>query len=90
MNREDLVKELSKVTKLSQKTVNDLLTTFFDSVEQAVSRGEKVTLVGFGTFERKERAARQGRNPQTGAIIQIEAKKVPTFVAGKHFKELVK
>ena len=56
----------------------------------SLKKGEKVTLVGFGTFERRQRAARTGRNPQTGKEIKIAAKKVPAFSAGKKFKELVK
>ncbi|MCQ2957455.1 MAG: HU family DNA-binding protein, partial [Candidatus Gastranaerophilales bacterium] len=61
-----------------------------DAIQTAVKKGNKVTLVGFGTFERRARAARTGRNPQTGAAIKIAAKKVPAFTAGKKFKELVK
>ena len=61
-----------------------------DTIEKTVKKGNKVTLVGFGTFEARKRAARTGRNPQTGATLKIAAKKVPAFSAGKKFKELVK
>ena len=80
MNREELVAEIAKV----------VLTATIDTIEKTVKKGEKVTLVGFGTFERRQRAARTGRNPQTGATLKIAAKKVPAFSAGKKFKELVK
>lgn len=90
MNKEELVKEIAKKTKMSQKDAGEVLAAFIGTVEKAVSKGQKVTLVGFGTFERRERAARTGRNPQTGKAIKIPAKKVPAFSAGKKFKELVK
>ena len=90
MNKEDLVKEVSKKLKVSQKSVADVITATLDTIEKTVSKGKKVTLVGFGTFEPRKRAARMGRNPQTGKEIKIEAKTVPTFAAGKKFKELVK
>ena len=90
MNKDELVKEVAKVSKASQKTVADVLNAVMETVEKTVSKGNKVTLVGFGTFERRERAARTGRNPQTGKEIKIAAKKVPAFSAGKKFKELVK
>ncbi len=90
MNKEELVKEVSKKSKLSQKTVADVLAATLETVEKTVAKGKKVTLVGFGTFEPRKRAARMGRNPQTGKELKIEAKTVPAFSAGKKFKELVK
>ena len=60
-----------------------------DTIEAALANGDRVTLVGFGTFEARKRAARTGRNPQTGAPLKIEAKTVPAFVAGKKFKGLL-
>ena len=89
MNKEELVQEIAKKAKVTQKDAAEVLNAFVESVQKAVSKGEKVTLVGFGTFEARERAARTGRNPQTGKEIQIEAKTVPAFTAGKKFKELV-
>ncbi len=89
MNKEELVKEISKKTKLSQKSVSEILNVTIETIEKNVSKGQRVTLVGFGTFESRKRAARTGRNPQTGAEIKIPAKKVPAFSAGKKFKELV-
>ncbi|MBO6257029.1 HU family DNA-binding protein [bacterium] len=90
MNKEELVKEISKKSKVSQKAVASILAATLDTIEKTVKKGNKVTLVGFGTFEARKRAARTGRNPQTGATLKIAAKKVPAFSAGKKFKELVK
>ena len=89
MNKEELVKEVSKKTKVSQKAAASILSATIETIEKTVSKGKKVTLVGFGTFESRKRAARTGRNPQTGATLKIAAKKVPAFSAGKKFKELV-
>ena len=89
MNKEELVKEISKKSKVSQKMAGDVLAAVVDTVQKTVSKGKKVTLVGFGTFEPRKRSARTGRNPQTGAAIKIAAKTVPAFSAGKKFKELV-
>ena len=87
MNKEELVKEVSKKAKVSQKATADILAATLETIQKTVS---KVTLVGFGTFEARKRAARTGRNPQTGAALKIAAKTVPAFSAGKKFKELVK
>ena len=89
MNKEELVQEVAKKTKTSQKMVAEVLSEIITTVEKSVSKGQKVTLVGFGTFERRKRAARVGRNPQTGAELKIPAKTVPAFSAGKKFRELV-
>lgn len=90
MNKDELVKEVAKKTKLSQKATADVITAVLETVEKTVSKGNKVTLVGFGTFEPRKRAARTGRNPQTGAALKIPAKTIPVFSAGKKFKEIVK
>ena len=90
MNKEELVKEIAKKSKVSQKSIANILAATLDTIEKTVKKGNKVTLVGFGTFEARKRAARTGRNPQTGATLKIAAKKVPAFSAGKKFKELVK
>ena len=89
MNREELVKEIAKSTKLSQKSVSEVLSATVESIQNTVKKGDKVTLVGFGTFESRRRAARNGRNPQTGKEIKIDAKTVPACSAGKKFKEAV-
>jgi DNA-binding protein HU-beta len=89
VNKEELVQSVAKDTGASQKQVSEILAATLTAIEAAVSNNDKVTLVGFGTFERRERAERTGRNPQTGAEIQIPAKKVPAFIAGKKFKDAV-
>ena len=89
MNKEELVKEIAKKAKVSQKDATEVLGAILETIEKTVSKGKKVTLVGFGTFEARIRAARTGRNPQTGIEIKIPAKTVPAFSAGKKFKELV-
>ena len=89
MNKEELVKEIAKKSKVSQKLAGDVLAAIVDTVEKAVSKGKRVTLVGFGSFEPRKRSARTGRNPQTGATIKIAAKTVPAFSAGKKFKDVV-
>ena len=90
MNKEELVKEVSAQAKLSQKQTTEVIAALLDTIEKTVSKGKKVTLVGFGTFEARKRAARVGRNPQTGKEIKIAAKTVPAFSAVKKLKELVK
>ena len=82
--------QVSKKAKVSQKATADIIAATLETIEKTVSKGKKVTLVGFGTFEPRKRAARTGRNPQTGAPLKIAAKTVPAFSAGKKFKELVK
>ena len=89
MNKEELVKEISKKTKLSQKVSSDVLSATLVIIQKTVAKGKKVTLVGFGTWEARKRAARNGRNPQTGKEISIPAKTVPVFSAGKKFKTVV-
>jgi DNA-binding protein HU-beta len=87
MNKEELVQEVAKKTKISQKQVDEVLASIMETVVKTVSKGKKVTLIGFGTFEPRKRAARTGRNPQTGKELVIAAKTVPAFSAGKKFKE---
>jgi DNA-binding protein HU-beta len=89
MNKEEMVKEISKRTRIPQKQVAEVIALMIDSIEKTVAKGKRVTLVGFGTFEARKRASRTGRNPQTGAEIKIPAKTVPAFSAGKKFKEVV-
>jgi len=90
MNKEELVKEISKKAKVTQKQASEVLSLTLETIQKTVAKGKKVTLVGFGTFEARKRAARTGRNPQTGKEIKIPEKVVPAFSAGKKFKELVK
>lgn len=89
MNKEELVSEVSKKAKVTQKDAAEVLNEIMATIEKTVAKGKKVTLVGFGTFEARKRAARTGRNPQTGATIKIAAKTAPVFTAGKKFKDIV-
>ena len=89
MNKEELVQEVAKKSKVTQKETAEIINALMETIEKTVAKGKKVTLVGFGTFEARKRAARTGRNPQTGKEIKIAAKTVPAFSAGKKFKDLV-
>ena len=89
MNKAELIAKIAEESKLTKKAAETALDAFVTSVEEALKKGEKVQLVGFGTFEVRERAARKGRNPQTKAEIKIPASKAPVFKAGKALKELV-
>ena len=89
MNKEELVQEISKKAGVTQKEATEVLASLIDTIQKTVAKGKKVTLVGFGTFEPRKRAARIGRNPQTGKELKIPAKTVPAFSAGKRFKTVV-
>ncbi|HJD28347.1 MAG TPA: HU family DNA-binding protein [Candidatus Blautia avicola] len=89
MNRTELVAAMAEKTQLSKKDAEAALKAFVDVVSEEMKKGEKVQLVGFGTFEVSERAAREGRNPQTGEAMTIAASKTPKFKAGKALKDLV-
>ena len=89
MNRTELVAAMAEKTQLSKKDADLALKAFIDVVSEEMQKGEKVQLVGFGTFEVSERAAREGRNPQTGETMTIAASKSPNFKAGKALKDLV-
>lgn len=89
MNKGELIAKIAEESKLTKKAAEAALEAFINSVEGALKKGEKVQLVGFGTFEVRQRAARKGRNPQTKAEIKIPASKAPVFKAGKALKETV-
>lgn len=89
MNRTELVAAMAEKTQLSKKDADLALKAFIDVVSEEMQKGEKVQLVGFGTFEVSERAAREGRNPQTGETMTIAASKSPKFKAGKALKDMV-
>lgn len=89
MTKAELIEKMAKDGNVSKADATRLLTSFVDSVTGALSKGDSVTLVGFGTFSVSNRAARKGRNPQTGAAIDIAAAKVPRFKAGKGLKDKV-
>ena len=89
MNKADLVNEVARVVK-TKKEAQAAVDRVFSAIASELRKGDSVTLVGFGTFKVVERKARRGRNPQTGAQIYIEARKVPRFVAGKALKDAVR
>lgn len=87
MNKSTLVAKIAEKSGLDRKQAEAALNAFAATITEALQAGEKVQLMGFGTFEVKERAARMGRNPATGAPTEIAAKKIPSFKAGKGFKD---
>ncbi len=89
MNKTDLVTSMAEKGELSKKDAEKALNAFIESVEETLSKGDKIQLVGFGTFEVRERAARKGRNPQTKEEIDIPATKAPVFKVGKGLKDIV-
>ena len=89
MNKAELIEEASGETGLTKKETGNVVDALTETITNTLSKGEKVTLVGFGTFQVMERKARTGRNPQTGQTIQIPAKKVPKFRPGKSLREAV-
>jgi len=90
VNKAELVEEVVNETGLTRRTAREAVNTITSVITDALARGEKVTLVGFGTFKVMERKARTGRNPQTGQTIQIPAKKAPKFRPGKGLREKVR
>ena len=89
MNKAELVAAIAEKTELSKKDSEKALKAFIDVVTEELIKGEKVSLIGFGTFEVSERAAREGRNPQSGEPMKIAASKAPKFKAGKALKDMV-
>ena len=89
MNKTELITAVAEKAGLSKKDADKAIAAFIDSVTDALKAGDKVQLVGFGTFEVRERAARTGRNPKTKETITIAASKAPAFKAGKAFKEAI-
>lgn len=90
MNKGELVDQIATQANVTKKQADEILTATVDTIMEAVAGGDKVTLVGFGSFEPRDRAAREGRNPKTGKALKIPATTVPGFSAGKAFKERVK
>jgi len=89
MNKSDLIAAIAVKTGETKKNAEELVNAFVDVVTEALANGDKVQLVGFGSFEVRKRAARKGRNPQTKEEIKIPASKAPVFKAGKALKDLV-
>ena len=90
MNKSELIAKIADKAELTKKDVEKALNAFVESVTEALKADDKVVLVGFGSFEAKKRAARKGKNPQTGAIIDIPAATVPAFKVGKALKDALK
>lgn len=89
MNKGELVDDVAKKASVTKKQADAVITAVIETIMEAVSEGDKVTLVGFGSFESRDRKEREGRNPKTGEKMEIPATKVPAFSAGKLFKEKV-
>lgn len=89
MNKTDLIEKVAAERGLTKKDATQVVDTVLETISDALKNGEKVSLIGFGNFEVRERSARKGRNPQTGEEIQIKASKVPAFKPGKQLKESV-
>ena len=89
MNKAELVAAVAAKANVSQKEAGVVVATVIDEIKKALKKGDKVQLVGFGSFEVRKKAARKGKNPQTGAEIKIPASKAPAFKAGKAFKDFI-
>ena len=89
-NKQDLIAKVAETAELSKKQAALVVNTVFETISESLSNDEKVQIIGFGSFDVRERAERKGRNPQTGAELVIPASKVPGFKAGKALKEVVK
>jgi DNA-binding protein HU-beta len=89
MNKAELIEQIAKDAGLTKAQANETLDALTDAIITTLKKGDKVTLVGFGTFSVTQRAARNGRNPQTGEVIKIKATKSPKFKAGKEFAEKI-
>lgn len=90
MNKAELVNAVAEQTELSKKDATKAVEAVFETIQEALAKGDKVQLIGFGNFEVRERAARKGRNPQSGKEIEIPASKIPAFKPGKTLKEKIK
>lgn len=90
MRKPELAAAIAEKTELSKEKASEVITVITEQIAQALSKGDSVSLIGFGTFEVRQRSARQGKNPRTGEPIQIPAAKVPAFKAGKGLKDAVK
>ncbi|MBI2265197.1 MAG: HU family DNA-binding protein [Armatimonadetes bacterium] len=90
MTKSGLIETLAKKTKLTKKDTEKIMNSFLDTVQETLKKGDKVQLIPFGSFEVRHRAARSGRNPRTGAKLQIKARKVPAFRPGKALRDGVK
>jgi DNA-binding protein HU-beta len=90
MTKAELIEKMAKDADVSKAAAAKALDSFIDGVKKSLKKGDKVTLVGFGTFSVSKRSARKGRNPRTGETIKIKASKAPKFTSGKAFKDAIK
>lgn len=90
MNKSEMVSAVASKTKLKKRDAEKVINTVFEVIQEALAKDERVQLIGFGSFEVRERKAHQGRNPMTGETIQVKASKRPVFKAGKQLKALIK
>jgi DNA-binding protein HU-beta len=90
MTKAELIEKMAKDADVSKAAAGKALDSFIDGVKKSLKKGDKVTLVGFGTFSVSKRAARKGRNPRTGETIKIKASKAPKFTSGKAFKDAIR
>lgn len=89
MNKQDLIRAAANKTDISQKDTGKVINAMLEVITEYVARGEQVQIIGFGTFEKRTRPARQGRNPRTGEVMEISEKTTPAFKPGKAFKQFV-
>jgi integration host factor subunit beta len=90
MTKAELIEKVSEhYSTLTKRQTEILVNTIFDSIKEALAKGDKIEIRGFGSFRLRQRRMREGRNPKTGALVNVPAKKVPFFKAGKELKELV-
>jgi DNA-binding protein HU-beta len=89
MTKQELIEKMAKDSDIPKSAADKALNSFMDGIKKSLKKGNKVTLVGFGTFSISNRKARKGRNPQTGEAIKIKASKSPKFKAGKAFKDAI-
>lgn len=89
MNKQDLIRAVANKADISQKDTGKVINAMIEVITEQVARGEQVQIIGFGTFEKRTRPARQGRNPRTGEVMEIPEKTAPAFKPGKAFKQFV-
>ncbi|OGW81010.1 MAG: DNA-binding protein [Omnitrophica bacterium RIFCSPLOWO2_12_FULL_44_17] len=90
MNKQELISKIAKDMEVSKSKANDMLNCTVEAIKGALKKGQRVQLIGFGTFLVRQRKARMGRNPKTGETIQIKARKVPAFSAGSELKKMLR
>ncbi len=90
MTKKDLIELLSRRCDLTKNSAKEMVETLFAGIQESLAKGERVSVVGFGSFEVRERAARKGRNPKTGESLSLEASRTPFFLPSQHLRDMVK